>query len=75
MRYTWSELLVSLSDLPLRIKWTNIGHALNRPSQLNMRGTAPSGGIFAPTLRYHDGTFYMMTTWFDIISPPDNVSF
>ncbi|EPS42159.1 hypothetical protein H072_3829 [Dactylellina haptotyla CBS 200.50] len=44
------------------IDWTCIGHALNRPSQLNMRGTAPSGGIFAPTIR------------FDIISPPDNTT-
>ncbi|KAF3936558.1 Beta-xylosidase [Dactylella cylindrospora] len=58
------------------IDWTCIGHALNRPSQLNMRGTAPSGGIFAPTLRYHKAsrTYYMITTWFDVISPPDNVT-
>ncbi|ELU43547.1 beta-xylosidase [Rhizoctonia solani AG-1 IA] len=35
------------------IKWTTIGHAFNRPNQLMMRGTAPSGGIFAPTLRYN----------------------
>ncbi|KAF3315975.1 hypothetical protein TWF173_002756 [Orbilia oligospora] len=58
------------------IDWTCIGHALNRPSQLNLRGTAPSGGIFAPTLRYHEAskTFYMITTWFDVISPPDNTT-
>jgi len=56
-----------------RIKWEIIGHALNRPSQLNMRGTAPSGGMFAPTLRYYEKTktFYMIGTWFDIINPPD----
>ncbi|KAI5798321.1 glycosyl hydrolase [Pyronema domesticum] len=30
------------------IKWDLIGHALNRPSQLNMRGTAPSGDIISP---------------------------
>ena len=55
------------------IAWELIGHALNRPSQLNMRGTAPSGGIFAPTLRYNKQTetYYMITTWFDIINPPD----
>ncbi|KAH8149830.1 uncharacterized protein LAJ45_05982 [Morchella importuna] len=58
------------------INWEIIGHALNRPSQLNLRGTAPSGGIFAPTLRYHEQTrtYYMITTLFDIISPPDNVT-
>ncbi|TID04989.1 Non-reducing end alpha-L-arabinofuranosidase BoGH43A [Colletotrichum higginsianum] len=56
------------------VKWENIGHALSRPSQLNLRGTAPSGGIFAPTLRHHDGTFYLIDTVFDLISPPDNVT-
>ncbi|KAJ7287190.1 glycosyl hydrolase [Mycena rebaudengoi] len=56
------------------IKWDLIGHAYNRPSQLNMRGTAPSGGIFAPNLRFHRGTYYLITTWFDVISPPDDVS-
>ncbi|KAI5803985.1 glycosyl hydrolase [Peziza echinospora] len=55
------------------IAWELIGHALNRPSQLNMRGTAPSGGIFAPTLRYNakTETYYLVTTLFDIINPPD----
>ncbi|KAI0048551.1 glycoside hydrolase family 43 protein [Auriscalpium vulgare] len=58
------------------IKWTVVSHAYNRPSQLMMRGTAPSGGIYAPTLRYHaqTQTYYCITTWFDIISPPDNVT-
>ncbi|KAF8607491.1 hypothetical protein BDV93DRAFT_435080 [Ceratobasidium sp. AG-I] len=56
------------------IEWTTIGHAFNRPNQLMMRGTAPSGGIFAPTLRYNKGYYYLITTWFDIISPPDNVT-
>ncbi|KAL5633147.1 hypothetical protein ACGC1H_003593 [Rhizoctonia solani] len=56
------------------IKWTTIGHAFNRPSQLMMRGTAPSGGLFAPTLRYNKGYYYLITTWFDIINPPDNVT-
>ncbi|KAG8720286.1 hypothetical protein FRC08_000646 [Ceratobasidium sp. 394] len=56
------------------IKWTTIGHAFNRPNQLMMRGTAPSGGIFAPTLRYNKGYYYLITTWFDVISPPDNVT-
>ncbi|KAB2569079.1 Non-reducing end alpha-L-arabinofuranosidase BoGH43B [Lasiodiplodia theobromae] len=56
------------------IQWETIGHALNRPSQLNLRGTAPSGGIFAPTLRHVNGTFYLITTLFDIINPPDNAT-
>ncbi|WP_345762735.1 glycoside hydrolase family 43 protein [Diaminobutyricibacter sp. McL0608] len=42
--------------------WTLIGHALNTPDQLPLAGTGPSGGIFAPTLRHHDGRFWMITT-------------
>jgi len=42
--------------------WEPIGHALTRDSQLDVRGIGPSGGIFAPTLRHHDGTFYLVTT-------------
>lgn len=63
----------SRSPSPCRVKWETIGHALTRPSQLPLRGTAPSGGVFAPTLRYHNGTYYMTTTFFDAISPPDHV--
>ncbi|NQX18065.1 glycoside hydrolase family 43 protein [Rathayibacter sp. VKM Ac-2857] len=42
--------------------WTLVGHALHRPDQLPLAGTGPSGGIFAPTLRHHDGRFWMITT-------------
>ena len=41
--------------------WSLIGHALSRPTQLLLRGTEAGGGIFAPTLRYHKGRFYMAT--------------
>ena len=44
------------------VHWRQIGHVLTRPSQLPLDGARASGGIFAPTLRYHDGTFYMITT-------------
>ncbi|SDN67058.1 glycoside hydrolase family 43 protein [Acetanaerobacterium elongatum] len=39
-----------------------IGNVLTRDSQLPLEGAKHSGGIYAPTLRYHDGTFYMITT-------------
>jgi xylan 1,4-beta-xylosidase len=42
--------------------WVQIGHALDRPSQLDLSAAGPSGGIFAPTLRHHDGRFWMITT-------------
>jgi len=46
--------------------WELVGHALDRPSQLDVSKAGPSGGIFAPTLRHHDGRFWMITTnWAD----------
>ncbi len=44
------------------VSWKQIGHCLNRSSQLNLYGRRSSEGIFAPTLRHHDGTLYMITT-------------
>lgn len=42
--------------------WSLIGYALNRESQMDFAGASMSQGIFAPTLRYHDGLFYLITT-------------
>src|SRR5258708_4267935 len=44
------------------VHWRQVGHALTRASQLPLAGQKSSKGIFAPTIRYHDGTFYMITT-------------
>jgi alpha-N-arabinofuranosidase len=44
------------------VHWRQIGHCLTRPSQLPLAGAGASAGIWAPTLRYHDGVFYMTTT-------------
>lgn len=44
------------------VNWKQIGHVLSRPSQLNLDSVRISGGIYAPTIRYHNGTFYMITT-------------
>lgn len=44
------------------INWTKIGHCLTRPSQLKLDKCAPSAGIYAPTIRYNEGRFYMVTT-------------
>ncbi|MBN1416240.1 MAG: family 43 glycosylhydrolase [Bacteroidales bacterium] len=43
------------------INWHQIGHCLTRKSQLNLDKAAISGGIFAPTIRYHNGIYYMIT--------------
>ncbi|WP_341720909.1 glycoside hydrolase family 43 protein [Micromonospora sp. FIMYZ51] len=45
------------------VNWRQIGNVLDRPNQLELPpGTHASGGIFAPTIRHHDGRFYMITT-------------
>ena len=44
------------------VNWRQIGHCLTRTSQLDLSRARSSGGIFAPTIRHHDGTFYMVTT-------------
>ncbi|MEY9930601.1 xylan 1,4-beta-xylosidase [Catenulispora sp. GP43] len=44
------------------LTWTQIGNVLDRPSQLPLAGAASSGGIYAPTLRYHDGRFHLIVT-------------
>ncbi len=44
------------------IHWKQICHCLTRQSQLDARGVAASGGIFAPTIRYNNGRFYVVVT-------------
>lgn len=44
------------------VTWTHVGHALSRPAQLRLDGVAPSGGVYAPTLRHHEGRFWLVTT-------------
>ena len=43
------------------VNWTQIGHALTRKSQVMLDKVGSSGGVFAPTLRFHEGRFYMVT--------------
>lgn len=49
------------------VNWELIGYALDRKSQLPLPEAPPSSGIFAPTIRYHDGLFYMITTHVNIM--------
>ncbi len=44
------------------MNWKQIGHILDRPSQLKLINQGISQGIYAPAIRYHDGIFYMVTT-------------
>ena len=42
--------------------WHLIGHALTRPSQLDLRGVTDSGGVWAPSLSHADGKFWLVYT-------------
>ncbi|MBF8189652.1 glycoside hydrolase family 43 protein [Nonomuraea sp. K274] len=44
------------------VRWRQLTHVLNRPGQLPLRGLDVSDGIWAPTIRHHDGTFYVVST-------------
>ena len=54
------------------INWELIGYGLDRESQVsskvNLIDVQSNGGIHAPTIRYHDGVFYIITTnvYFDV---------
>jgi alpha-N-arabinofuranosidase len=44
------------------VHWRQIGHVLDRPSQLDLDGLQASKGLFAPTIRYHGGVFFVINT-------------
>lgn len=47
------------------VNWKQIGHVIDRPSQLDFDGLGISRGVFAPTISYHEGTFYVLNTAVD----------
>jgi xylan 1,4-beta-xylosidase len=44
------------------VNWELIGYALTRPSQFSLDKNHGRPQLYAATLRYHDGTFYVITT-------------
>ncbi|MEO6090219.1 MAG: glycoside hydrolase family 43 protein [Umezawaea sp.] len=45
------------------VHWRQIGNVLDRPEQLPLPEKTPaSRGIYAPTIRHHDGRFWLITT-------------
>ncbi|MBQ7423026.1 MAG: glycoside hydrolase family 43 protein [Prevotella sp.] len=44
------------------VNWEQIGNVLDRESQLPLKDASSWLGIYAPTIRYHEGTYYMITT-------------
>lgn len=44
------------------VNWEQIGYVLNRKEQVSLEKAQTTLGIFAPTIRYNKGVFYMITT-------------
>ena len=55
------------------VTWELVGYGLQREEQcrgaVNLQDVQPRGGIHAPTLRFHAGLFYIITT--NVYQPPD----
>jgi xylan 1,4-beta-xylosidase len=47
------------------VNWVQIGHVLDRPSQLKLDSLGISRGVFAPAISYYDSTFYVINTLVD----------
>lgn len=45
------------------IHWEQIGHGIHRPDQLDYKNCETSEGLWAPTIRYHNATFYIINTF------------
>jgi xylan 1,4-beta-xylosidase len=44
------------------VRWTHIGNVATRPEQVGVNDVATGGGVWAPTIRYRDGVFYVIVT-------------
>jgi alpha-N-arabinofuranosidase len=44
------------------VGWRQLTHVLNRPGQLSLEGLDVSDGVWAATIRHHDGIFYVVST-------------
>jgi xylan 1,4-beta-xylosidase len=44
------------------VNWSQIGNAIDRPSQLNFAKMTMSQGVYAPEIGWHDGIFYIVNT-------------
>ncbi|WP_158797741.1 glycoside hydrolase family 43 protein [Pedobacter sp. L105] len=45
--------------------WKQVGNVISRPSQMNFLGDGVSRGLFAPSISYDKGTYYVVCTLVD----------
>ncbi|WP_266157995.1 glycoside hydrolase family 43 protein [Dyella silvatica] len=46
------------------VTWTQVGNAIDRPSQIDYGRNELTRGLFAASISHHDGTFYITNTCF-----------
>ena len=47
------------------VHWRHISNVIDRPGELRFEGLGVSRGVFAPSIAYHDGVFYVLNTAVD----------
>ena len=47
------------------VNWKLLGHVMSRPEQMDLTGFGVSRGIFAPSISWHNGIFYVTCTLVD----------
>ncbi len=47
------------------VHWKLIGHALSDPAKITFDGLNTSRGVFAPSIHFHQGTYYIVNTLVD----------
>src|SRR5690349_14590841 len=52
------------------VTWEQVGHVIDRADQLDYQGVRYSQGLFAPTIRHHDGVFWVVCT---MVGSPEGV--
>lgn len=62
--FTWFPGLPIYHSRDL-VNWELIGHGISRTGELHLNGVDDNNGIWAPTIRYHSGVFYIITTAYE----------
>jgi alpha-N-arabinofuranosidase len=47
------------------VNWRQLGHVIDRPTQITYAGIGATRGLFAPALSHHGDTFYLVCTMID----------
>jgi alpha-N-arabinofuranosidase len=47
------------------VHWKLVGYALSDPAKVSFDGLSTSRGVFAPSIHFHDGMFYVINTLVD----------